>query len=221
MACWEQAARYGLSAELLYAVARVESDRNPRAVYRSHLQRTGSYDIGLMQIRRGLSKRRSTCNTTGSTSSSFEQLGQTLNRLDQITKSVADRTGLTQSQVAQFAFGAAAHVGISPESASTQYIWTTRLATSSPYVVAGISGPPFCEGWLTSHHSGTRASPHRSPSLWLTFEKGRCPFHLDPRAVAGVDPKQRALDLLRAKVCATTGAGRPRVTARSVAAGAC
>ncbi len=62
---------------------------------------------------RGLSKLRSTRNTTGSTSSSFEQLGQTLNRLDQITRSVADRTGLTQSQVAQIAFGAAAHVGIS------------------------------------------------------------------------------------------------------------
>jgi conjugal transfer mating pair stabilization protein TraG len=52
---------------------------------------------------RGLSKLRSTRNTTGSTSSSFEQLGQTLNRLDQITKSVADSTGLSQSQVARIA----------------------------------------------------------------------------------------------------------------------
>jgi conjugal transfer mating pair stabilization protein TraG len=52
---------------------------------------------------RGLSKLRSTRNTTGSTSSSFEQLGQTLNRLDQITKSVADSTGMTQSQVARIA----------------------------------------------------------------------------------------------------------------------
>lgn len=61
---------------------------------------------------RGLSKLRSTRNTTGSTSSSFEQLGQTLNRLDQITRSVAETTGMSQSQVANIAFGAAAHIGL-------------------------------------------------------------------------------------------------------------
>lgn len=50
-ACWDEAAqRYGVSSQLLYAVAQVESNLNPRAVNLSHRQPTGSYDIGLMQV---------------------------------------------------------------------------------------------------------------------------------------------------------------------------
>ena len=50
-ACWLEAGqRYGVSPQVLYAIARVESGLDANAVNLSHRQRTGSYDIGLMQI---------------------------------------------------------------------------------------------------------------------------------------------------------------------------
>lgn len=62
---------------------------------------------------RGLAKVRSARSSSGTTSSSFEQLGETMNRLDQITRTVAESTGLSQTQVASIAFGASARVGLS------------------------------------------------------------------------------------------------------------
>ncbi|MBI5721067.1 MAG: conjugal transfer protein TraG N-terminal domain-containing protein [Burkholderiales bacterium] len=61
---------------------------------------------------KGVAKLKSTRSSAGSATSSFEELGQSLNRLDQITKGVAQTTGLSQSQVANVAFGAAAHLGL-------------------------------------------------------------------------------------------------------------
>ncbi len=61
---------------------------------------------------KGVAKLRSSRSSTGSTSTSFEQYGETLNRLDQISKSVADSTGLSQSQVARIALGASGHLGV-------------------------------------------------------------------------------------------------------------
>jgi conjugal transfer mating pair stabilization protein TraG len=69
---------------------------------------------------RGLTKLRSARSSSGSSSSSFEQFGETMNRLDQITKSVADSTGLSQSQVARIAFGASGHLGLNTAFAGAQ-----------------------------------------------------------------------------------------------------
>jgi len=50
-ACWDEAAaRYQLNPGLLYAIARCESGLRPGALNDSHRARTGTYDIGLMQI---------------------------------------------------------------------------------------------------------------------------------------------------------------------------
>lgn len=52
--CYEQAAAdNGLQPELLRAIAAVESGHNPAAINRSHAHRTGTVDVGLMQINTG------------------------------------------------------------------------------------------------------------------------------------------------------------------------
>jgi conjugal transfer mating pair stabilization protein TraG len=69
---------------------------------------------------RGMSKLHSTRSSDGQTASGFEQWGETLNQVDQITKNLAANTGLSQSQVANIALGASGYVGINGGFAGAQ-----------------------------------------------------------------------------------------------------
>ena len=61
---------------------------------------------------RGQSRLQSLRSTSGTSSSSFEQLGEGFQQLDQIARSVSQRTGVSQSQVAHIAFSANGSLGL-------------------------------------------------------------------------------------------------------------
>ncbi len=100
---------------------------------------------------RGLSKLHSSRGSKGSTSSSFEQTGETLNKLDQITRSVADSTGLSQSQVAKIAFGAVAHAGVDTGvvgarvNASVDKSYLSGLSAQEQKVLGSMSNEQLAE----------------------------------------------------------------------------
>ena len=100
---------------------------------------------------KGIAKLHSSRNSTGTTSSGFEQFGETVNRLDQISKSVADTTGLTQSQVARIALGATGQVGINTPiaglgaNASGDKSYLTGLSAAEQKVLTSINSEQLAE----------------------------------------------------------------------------
>ncbi len=94
---------------------------------------------------KGMAKVHSSRSTSGSTSSSFEQFGESMTQLDQITKSVSNTTGLTQAQVARIAFGVAGRVGIGSGSmgaggsASADKSYSTSLSADERRVLGAMS----------------------------------------------------------------------------------
>ena len=113
---------------------------------------------------KGVAKLRSTRSSSGSTSTSFEQFGETLNRLDQISKSVADTTGLTQAQVARIAIGASGHLGISTPIAGLQgnavadKNYSSSLSSAEQKALASMTSEQIAE----FKQFGDRASRDRS-----------------------------------------------------------
>jgi len=83
---------------------------------------------------KGLAKLKSSRSSTGSTSSSFEQLGQTIDRLDQISRSVSESTGLTQSQVARIALGVTGHAGF-----TARFVGAQLNASADKTYLSGLS----------------------------------------------------------------------------------
>jgi hypothetical protein len=79
---------------------------------------------------KGLAKLKSSRSSTGATSSSFEQLGQTIDRLDQISRSVSESTGLTQSQVARIALGVTGQGRDYNPSSRNTYLFEPYIGTS-------------------------------------------------------------------------------------------
>ena len=100
---------------------------------------------------KGFSKFRSSRSSSGTSSTEFEQLGQTLNRLDQISRSVADTTGISQAQAARIALGAAAHLGVSTPlggagvNASAQRAYTSTLSKTEHQALASMSSEQIAE----------------------------------------------------------------------------
>jgi conjugal transfer mating pair stabilization protein TraG len=131
---------------------------------------------------------RSSKSSSGSAKSSFEQVGETLNKLDQITKSVADSTGLTQTQVATIAFGASAQLGFNNRvaggklSARADKSYLSGLSAQEQKVLGSMSSN------LATAFLETKASAAGSPTIPSRPET----CHLDCRqrhhALRGLKP---------------------------------
>jgi conjugal transfer mating pair stabilization protein TraG len=88
---------------------------------------------------KGAATLRGSRSSVGSGSSSFEETGSSLERVDQIIRSVSARTGVSESQVAQIAFGAAGHLGVGATSISPVKAGLLANASAGKSYSAGLS----------------------------------------------------------------------------------
>lgn len=145
---------------------------------------------------KGTAKLNSVRTSNGSNSSSFEEIGSSLDRLDQISRQVADRTGLSQQQVAQIAFGASGHLGVSTPgfspvkaglqaNASAGKSYSSGLSADQQKVLGTLSSEQLAEfkkfgdrvsrdqGWLQAVSSDNREASDLSARLASTTSRAQ------------------------------------------------
>jgi conjugal transfer mating pair stabilization protein TraG len=105
---------------------------------------------------KGIAKLKASRSSSGSTSSSYEQLGESLNELDQISRNIADSTGLTQSQAARIALGASGHLGINTRFAGL----SGNAAVDKSYSTNLTAAEQRAQGTMTSEQIAA------FPTIW-------------------------------------------------------
>jgi soluble lytic murein transglycosylase-like protein len=156
-ACWDEAGRrHGVSPHLLYAIARVESSLQPGAMNRSHLARTGTYDIGLMQINSGHLR------TLARHGIAERDLIEPCTNIDVAAWLLADlfaRHGVTWEAVGAYNAACAQLRGTQCQAARSRYAWKvyrqlSRHAAAAPTVVP--APVPLAMAGMTAVAEGSR-----------------------------------------------------------------